>query len=98
MNLQFLSLAFCNKFSDRGLLYLATGKCAMKMEYIDLSGCLQVTPQGFQNLANGCSNLTTLILDEFPTLLDESVMVRSGGRKGGGVLVWVGAELFWTEF
>ncbi|XP_070192734.1 F-box and leucine-rich repeat protein 13-like isoform X2 [Littorina saxatilis] len=77
MNLQFLSLAFCGKFSDRGLLYLATGKCAKKLEYIDLSGCLQVTPQGFQNLANGCFNITTLILDEFPTLLDESVMIMT---------------------
>ncbi|XP_076469222.1 F-box and leucine-rich repeat protein 13-like isoform X1 [Babylonia areolata] len=77
MNLQFLSLAFCGKFSDRGLLYLATGKCAGKLEYLDLSGCLQVTPQGFHNLANGCTNITTLILNEFPTLMDESIMIMT---------------------
>lgn len=77
MNLQYLSLAFCNKFSDRGLIYLATGKFARKLEYLDMSGCLQLTPRGFQNLADGCFNLTSIILDDFPTLMDESIMVRT---------------------
>lgn len=77
MNLQYMSLAFCGKFSDRGLLYLATGKCAKRLEYLDMSGCLQVTPQGFHNLANGCTNLTSLILDEFPTLLDDSIFIMT---------------------
>lgn len=77
LNLQFLSLAFDGKFSDRGLHYLATGKCAKKLEYIDLSGCLQITPLGFQNLANGCTNLTSLILNEFPTLLDDSITIMT---------------------
>lgn len=75
VNLQYISLAFCNKFSDRGLHYLSNGKCSKKLEYLDLSGCLQVTPQGFQNLASGCINLTTLILDDFPTLMDDSIIV-----------------------
>ncbi|XP_041348601.1 dynein regulatory complex subunit 6-like isoform X2 [Gigantopelta aegis] len=73
-NLQFLSLAFCCKFTDRGLLYLASGKCNRKLEYLDVSGCLQITPEGFRNLANGCSNLQSLILNEFPTLNDECIM------------------------
>lgn len=41
-NVQFLSLAYCKKFSDRGLQYLSAGKCSKKLEYLDLSGCLQV--------------------------------------------------------
>ncbi|CAL1538996.1 unnamed protein product [Lymnaea stagnalis] len=75
-NLQYLSLAFCSKYSDRGLLYLATGKCHDKLQYLDISGCLQVvTPEGFQNLADGCPNLLSLVLNEFPTLLDECIMI-----------------------
>ncbi|XP_025107990.1 dynein regulatory complex subunit 6-like isoform X5 [Pomacea canaliculata] len=77
VNLQYISLAFCNKFSDRGLHYLSNGKCSKKLEYLDLSGCLQVTPQGFQNLASGCINLTTLILDDFPTLMDDSIIMMT---------------------
>ena len=41
-NVQFLSLAYCKKFSDRGLQYLSAGKCSKKLDYLDLSGCLQV--------------------------------------------------------
>ena len=41
-NLQYLSLAHCKKFSDRGLQYLASGKNCSKLDYLDLSGCLQV--------------------------------------------------------
>ncbi|XP_055882986.1 dynein regulatory complex subunit 6-like isoform X2 [Biomphalaria glabrata] len=74
-NLQYLSLAFCNKFTDRGLLYLSIGHCHDKLQHLDISGCLQVTPQGFQYLADGCPNLQSLILNEFPTLLDECVMI-----------------------
>ncbi|ESO91191.1 hypothetical protein LOTGIDRAFT_228723 [Lottia gigantea] len=73
-NLQFLSLAFCTKFSDRGLQYLASGKCNKKLEHLDLSGCLQTTPSGFKNLAQGCTNIKVIALNEFPTLNDESVM------------------------
>ncbi|XP_012940737.1 dynein regulatory complex subunit 6 isoform X2 [Aplysia californica] len=77
MNLQYLSLAFCAKFTDRGLLYLASGKCHQKLQYLDMSGCLQITPQGFQYLANGCPNIQSVIVNEFPTLLDECIMIMT---------------------
>ncbi|XP_021365051.1 F-box/LRR-repeat protein 13-like isoform X4 [Mizuhopecten yessoensis] len=70
-NLQFLSMASCCKYTDKGLQYLASGKSNKKLEYLDLSGCLQVTPEGFQNLASGCSNIHTLILNDFATLNDD---------------------------
>lgn len=70
-NLQYLSLAHCKKFSDRGLLYLASGKNSKKLDYLDVSGCLQITPDGFKNLSSGCTNIQTLILNDFPTLSDD---------------------------
>ncbi|WAR25340.1 DRC6-like protein, partial [Mya arenaria] len=70
-NLQYLSMAHCKKFTDRGLLYLSAGKNSKKLDYIDLSGCLQITPDGFKNLSNGCTNLQTLLLNDFPTLSDD---------------------------
>ncbi|XP_052285316.1 dynein regulatory complex subunit 6-like isoform X3 [Dreissena polymorpha] len=72
-NLQYLSLAHCKKFSDRGLLYLSSGKNSKKLDYLDISGCLQITPDGFKNLANGCTNLQTLLLNDFPTLSDDCI-------------------------
>lgn len=41
-NLQYLSLMSCLKFTDRGLGYLATGKGAKQLAYLDLSYCQQV--------------------------------------------------------
>ncbi|XP_064606246.1 F-box and leucine-rich repeat protein 13-like [Liolophura sinensis] len=72
-NLQFLSLAFCGNFTDKGLHYLACGKNCGRLQYLDLSGCLQITPAGFQNLADGCIKLRALMLNEFPTLNDECI-------------------------
>ncbi|KAJ8301176.1 hypothetical protein KUTeg_020163 [Tegillarca granosa] len=73
-NVQYLSIAFCKRFSDRGLSYLATGKNNKKLEYVDMSGCLQITPLGFKNFANGCVNVQQLYLNEFPTLNDECML------------------------
>lgn len=70
-NLQFLSMASCRKYTDKGLQYLSSGKNSKKLEYLDLSGCLQVTPEGFQNLATGCTNMHSLILNDFATLNDD---------------------------
>lgn len=41
-NLQNLSLAYCRKFTDKGLQYLNLGKGCHKLIYLDLSGCTQV--------------------------------------------------------
>lgn len=72
-NLQFLSLAFCYKFTDKGMVYLADGKCCNNLEYLDLSGCLQLTPLGFKQLSGKCEQLKTFIVDDFPTLTDEYI-------------------------
>ncbi len=69
-NLQYLNLAFCPKFTDKGLSYLAHGKCSKRLVYIDLSGCIQLTSLGFQNLADGCRELQILILEDMFTLDD----------------------------
>lgn len=42
MNLQFLSLAYCHNFTDKGLSMLAKSHGALKLAYLDLSGCMQV--------------------------------------------------------
>ncbi|KAK3101016.1 hypothetical protein FSP39_000289 [Pinctada imbricata] len=73
-NLQFLSLAYCKKFSDKGLQYLAAGKCSKKLEYLDVSGCLQMTPDGFKSMASGCTNIQTMMLNDFSTLNDECII------------------------
>lgn len=41
-NLQRLSLSHCRKFTEKGLLYLSSGKGCHKLRYLDLSGCIQV--------------------------------------------------------
>lgn len=41
-NLQSLSLAYCQKFTDKGLQYLNLGNGCHKLIYLDLSGCIQV--------------------------------------------------------
>lgn len=69
-NLQFLSLAFCYKFTDKGMMYLAESKCCKNLEHLDLSGCLQLTPLGFKQLSGNCDQLKTFIVDDFPTLTD----------------------------
>ncbi|XP_008587447.1 PREDICTED: F-box/LRR-repeat protein 13 [Galeopterus variegatus] len=41
-NLQNLSLAYCRRFTDKGLQYLNLGNGCHKLIYLDLSGCTQV--------------------------------------------------------
>lgn len=47
LNLQYLSLAYSRKFTDKGLQYLSSGKGCHKVIYLDLSGCTQVSPLPF---------------------------------------------------
>ena len=35
----------------------------------------QITPDGFKSLSSGCNMLQTLVLNEFPTLNDDCMMV-----------------------
>ena len=42
-NLQYLSLAFCVKLTEKGFAYLLSGEGLKNLVYIDLSGCNQVS-------------------------------------------------------
>ncbi|XP_014767592.1 dynein regulatory complex subunit 6 isoform X3 [Octopus bimaculoides] len=72
-NLLCLSLAYCRRFTDRGMTYLAQGECCKNLEHLDLSNCLQLTPEGFMQIFNKCDNLKVFIVDEFPTLTDQCI-------------------------
>ncbi|XP_009863317.1 PREDICTED: F-box/LRR-repeat protein 13 [Apaloderma vittatum] len=72
-NLQYLSLAHCRKFTDKGLLYLGSGKGCHKLIYLDLSGCTQISVEGFRNIANGCSGIQDLVMNSMPTLTDRCI-------------------------
>ncbi|KAG7217379.1 hypothetical protein INR49_021546, partial [Caranx melampygus] len=41
VNLQYLSLAYCYKFTDKGFQYLTTGKGCHNLIHLNLSGCTQ---------------------------------------------------------
>ncbi|KAM6089687.1 F-box and leucine-rich repeat protein 13 isoform 3-T3 [Theristicus caerulescens] len=72
-NLQHLSLAHCRKFTDKGLLYLGSGKGCHKLIYLDLSGCNQISVDGFRNIANGCSGIQDLLINNMPSLTDRCI-------------------------
>ncbi|NXJ96602.1 DRC6 protein, partial [Corythaixoides concolor] len=74
-NLQYLSLAHCRKFTDKGLLYLGSRKGCHKLVYLDLSGCIQISVDGFRNIASGCSGIQDLLINEMPTLTDRCIQV-----------------------
>ncbi|CAO2617086.1 Dynein regulatory complex subunit 6 [Lemmus lemmus] len=74
-NLQNLSLAYCRKFTDKGLQYLNLGNGCHKLIYLDLSGCTQISVQGFRNIANSCTGITHLTINDMPTLTDNCVKV-----------------------
>ncbi|KAM4676673.1 F-box and leucine-rich repeat protein 13 [Discoglossus pictus] len=75
LNLQYLSLAQCRKFTDKGLQYLGSGKGCHKLIYLDLSGCTQISIDGFKFLAAGCSSLQELHINEMYTLTDSCMLV-----------------------
>ncbi|XP_067324929.1 F-box and leucine-rich repeat protein 13 [Anolis sagrei] len=72
-NLHYLSLAFCRKFTDKGLQYLGSGRGCHKLIYLDISGCLQITVQGFKNIAKACSGIQHLTINEMLTLTDRCI-------------------------
>ncbi|KAF6301676.1 F-box and leucine rich repeat protein 13 [Rhinolophus ferrumequinum] len=72
-NLQSLSLAYCKKFTDKGLQYLSLGNGCHKLIYLDLSGCTQISVQGFRNIANSCTGIMHLTINDMPTLTDNCV-------------------------
>uniref|UniRef100_A0A8C8U162 F-box and leucine-rich repeat protein 13 n=1 Tax=Peromyscus maniculatus bairdii TaxID=230844 RepID=A0A8C8U162_PERMB len=62
-NLQNLSLAYCRKFTDKGLQYLNLGNGCHKLIYLDLSGCTQV-------LVEKCPRISTVVFIGSPHLSD----------------------------
>ncbi|XP_057614534.1 dynein regulatory complex subunit 6 isoform X2 [Chionomys nivalis] len=62
-NLQNLSLAYCRKFTDKGLQYLNLGNGCHKLIYLDLSGCTQV-------LVEKCSRISTVVFIGSPHISD----------------------------
>ncbi|XP_017812511.2 dynein regulatory complex subunit 6 isoform X8 [Papio anubis] len=72
-NLQNLSLAYCRGFTDKGLQYLNLGNGCHKLIYLDLSGCTQISVQGFRYIANSCTGITHLTINDMPTLTDNCV-------------------------
>jgi F-box/leucine-rich repeat protein 13 len=69
-NLQFLSTRNCQKFTDKGIGYLASGKAAKRLIYFDMSACNQVTKLGYQYIAEGMNVLQHLILNDLDSLND----------------------------
>nr|XP_034357311.1 dynein regulatory complex subunit 6 isoform X2 [Arvicanthis niloticus] len=62
-NLQNLSLAYCRKFTDKGLQYLNLGNGCHKLMYLDLSGCTQV-------LVEKCPRISSVVFLGSPHISD----------------------------
>ncbi|XDV52965.1 hypothetical protein PO909_021596 [Leuciscus waleckii] len=75
VTLRSLNLAHCMGFSDKGLQYLTTGKGCHRLSHLDLSGCSQISVDGFTYVAEACSSLQQIVLDDLPTLTDTCVQV-----------------------
>ena len=55
--LQFLSVAYSTHFTDRGFGHLTTGRGCRKLVHLDISGCSQLTPSGFDAIAEAFRDL-----------------------------------------
>ncbi|XP_045892771.1 dynein regulatory complex subunit 6 isoform X1 [Micropterus dolomieu] len=74
LNLQYLSLAYCYKFTDKGFMYLTTGKGCHNLFHLNLSGCTQMTVNGFLYISAGCPSLKEIVINDMPTLSDSCVL------------------------
>ncbi|XP_053175910.1 dynein regulatory complex subunit 6 [Scomber japonicus] len=74
LNLQYLSLAYCYRFTDKGFLYLNTGKGCHNLIHLNLSGCTQMTVNGFRYISDGCPSLKEIVVNDMPTLSDSCVL------------------------
>ncbi|XP_028264563.1 dynein regulatory complex subunit 6 [Parambassis ranga] len=73
-NLQSLSLAYCCRITDKGFLYLTTGKGCRSLIHLNVSGCTQITVSGFKNMSVGCPLLKEIVINDMPTLSDSCVL------------------------
>ncbi|XP_054548485.1 dynein regulatory complex subunit 6 isoform X2 [Talpa occidentalis] len=90
-NLQNLSLAYCKKFTDKGLQYLNLANGCHKLIYLDLSGCTQISVQGFRNIANSCTGIMHLTINDMPTLTDNCVKALVEKCRRITSVVFIGA-------
>ncbi|XP_070828129.1 F-box and leucine-rich repeat protein 13 [Chaetodon trifascialis] len=74
LNLQYLSLAYCYRFTDKGLMYLTTGKGCHNLIHLNLSGCTQMTVNGFRYISAACPSLKEIVINDMPTLSDSCVL------------------------
>uniref|UniRef100_A0A8C9XRT4 F-box and leucine-rich repeat protein 13 n=1 Tax=Sander lucioperca TaxID=283035 RepID=A0A8C9XRT4_SANLU len=74
LNLQYLSLAYCYRFTDKGFMYLNTGKGCHNLIHLNLSGCTQMTVNGFRYISAGCPSLKEIVINDMPTLSDSCVL------------------------
>ncbi|XP_073921010.1 F-box and leucine-rich repeat protein 13 [Castor canadensis] len=91
LNLQNLSLAYCRRFTDKGLRYLSLGNGCHKLIYLDISGCTQISVQGFRNIASSCTGLMYLTINDMPTLTDNCVKVLVDKCKHITSVVFIGS-------
>uniref|UniRef100_A0A452DRV1 F-box and leucine-rich repeat protein 13 n=1 Tax=Capra hircus TaxID=9925 RepID=A0A452DRV1_CAPHI len=69
-NLQNLSLAYCRKFTDKGLQYLNLGNGCHKLIYLDLSGCTQA-------LVEKCRRISSVVFIGAPHISDSTFKALS---------------------
>ncbi|KAM9753577.1 F-box and leucine-rich repeat protein 13 [Menidia menidia] len=74
ISLQYLSLAYCCRFTDKGFLYLTTGKGCRNLIHLNLSGCTQITLNGFRHISVGCPSLREVVINDMPTLTDGCIL------------------------
>ncbi|XP_030222446.1 dynein regulatory complex subunit 6 [Gadus morhua] len=74
LSLQYLSLAYCQHFTDKGLKYLTTGKGCHDLVHLNLSGCTQMTVDGFRYISTGCPSLKEIVINDMATLSDRCVV------------------------
>uniref|UniRef100_A0A7N5KCI0 F-box and leucine rich repeat protein 13 n=1 Tax=Ailuropoda melanoleuca TaxID=9646 RepID=A0A7N5KCI0_AILME len=80
-NLQNLSLAYCRKFTDKGLRYLNLGNGCHKLIYLDLSGCTQITDSAMEMLSAKCHYLHILDISGCILLTDQMLEDLQRGCK-----------------
>ncbi|XP_054883364.1 dynein regulatory complex subunit 6 isoform X2 [Poeciliopsis prolifica] len=73
-SLQYLSLAHCRRFTDDGFTTLTTEEGGRNLIHLDLSGCLQMTPKGFDYISTGCPSLKEVVMNDMTTLSDTCVL------------------------
>uniref|UniRef100_UPI00358E16E7 F-box and leucine-rich repeat protein 13-like n=1 Tax=Myxine glutinosa TaxID=7769 RepID=UPI00358E16E7 len=67
---RWLSLVYCCGYTEKGLRYLEACHGCCRHGHLDLSGCVQISFNGYSSVASCCSELRTLILNDLPTLTD----------------------------